>query len=62
MPAPAGAVPKVTSVYLYARCNLFGLGDRYCPFPYELDGFTILVDYRGGGGAIIDLVYRFSYD
>jgi hypothetical protein len=62
LPAPAGAKPKVTSVYLYARCDLFGWGDNYCPFPYELSGFTIVVDYRGGGGGYLDLSYRFSYD
>lgn len=62
MPAPAEAAPKVTSVYLYARCNLYGWGDNYCPFPYELSGFTIYVDFRGGGGGYIDISYRFSYD
>lgn len=60
MPAPAGAKPKVTSVYVYAKCDLFGWGDNYCPFPYELSGFTIIVDFRGGGYT--DMSHRFSYD
>ena len=61
MPAPADAAPNRTSVYVYARCELFGWGDSYCPFPRYFDGFTIFLDYRGGGGQI-DLSYRFTYD
>ena len=62
MPAAASAKPKVTSVYLFAKCDLFGWGDNYCPFPRELSGFRIVVDYKGGGYGYMDMLLRFSYD